>query len=884
MKKTIFLFLALSICISAFAQMPQMPPGMMSKKPIKAELPPPDQPLITTLSNGMEVMLVENHASPVIASVMVVKAGARYETIELNGAAHYLEHLLFNGTETRTQEQLYDEMDFLGGYNNASTRYDHTNFMILLERSNFEKGLEIQADMLFHSTLPPKKFEKEKGIILEEIGKDEDSEPYRIEQFFDRVLYPDTPYERPILGSRRSIRQMTRDQIWEYYKTYYIPSNMIALIIGDFHTPEMLKMVERIFGQEPPKELPERKISTPFRDKKHKPAEQRYSPDVTIQQGEASSHRIRLSFPAPIRQERPYFPFLVMTAMLSQHLEQELTSNPESGISATSVDHFADEDFAALNVTIEVNPEKNYEDALSELKASIERFAELPSESVKIQAMVTAIRSEEIFNAERPHYYGMLKSGDLAAAGPYFLLNYQKNLKSVTPAQVQKSKNLLNLKDARIAVYQAVDISQKTEETSKQSVTVRKELGNGLLAIVKQSSGNPIFAAHFLFKNRSACESQLGGKHGMVDFLHHALEYGPEGMGKEAFQLEFQKHGAQVKYCDLSFIPFDDYYTTPEFSYIRLEALDDDYLSVLNLVAQGLMNPNLGDDVIESVRQEMIGLAQKEIASVQEAGRALFRQSLYGDSPLAASIVGKVEDIASFSRDNMQEFAARYFSPNNLILSVVTENNADSVLAQIKGIFSSWQSSIALPQVSSKRPEFSPSRKEQEGGKEQSYLAMGAIFDLLSPKDRAPLTLMNAILSDRLQFQLREREGLAYSIGSSISFHDNWGVWAASMGTGSHNLQHAEAGIREQIHLTARERLTDHDVEKAKNAYLGRLLLRGLTRINQAYLMGLGELYGEGVNWNEDRIEELRQVTKEDIKRVVKMYMTEEELTVVIVR
>jgi len=81
------------------------------------------------LENGMEVVLLENHNAPVIASVVIVKTGLHFEQPEINGASHYLEHLLFNGTTTRTQKQLYDDIDRIGGYNNAHTDRDYTNFI-----------------------------------------------------------------------------------------------------------------------------------------------------------------------------------------------------------------------------------------------------------------------------------------------------------------------------------------------------------------------------------------------------------------------------------------------------------------------------------------------------------------------------------------------------------------------------------------------------------------------------------------------------------------------------------------------------------------------------------------------------------------------------------
>ena len=86
------------------------------------------------LDNGMEVILIENHASPMITAFTIVKTGSRNEDAATNGSAHFLEHLLFNGTKNRTQQELYNEMDYYGGYNNAHTGPDYTNFMILMPK------------------------------------------------------------------------------------------------------------------------------------------------------------------------------------------------------------------------------------------------------------------------------------------------------------------------------------------------------------------------------------------------------------------------------------------------------------------------------------------------------------------------------------------------------------------------------------------------------------------------------------------------------------------------------------------------------------------------------------------------------------------------------
>ncbi len=875
--------------IFAVSALQAQPPGMMKmmgmgqKQGAEAEKLHNlgDAPLIYTLTNGMEIILIENHASPVIASTVVVNVGSRHESIEMSGASHFLEHLLFNGTETRTQKQLYDEMDFIGGYNNANTTHDHTNYMILVESSNFEKGLEIQADMLFHSTLPEEKFAKEKGIVTEEIGQGEDSESYRIEHFFDSVIFKGSPYERPILGSRQSVRDMTREQVWDYYKTHYVPNNMTALIMGDFQTLDMIEMVERVFGQEPPRTLPEPKFlifGTPIRDPHT--WESFYST-----QGEASSHKIRFSYWAPPRLYPEYPAYMVLTDLLQDYLQKDLTSIPDLGISGVSVSYFADVDFALLNIDLTQDPALDFYPAIDELRAAIDGFRECQLEQKKVDAIITSVLSEDAFNAERPHFYGMMKSADIAQGGPYFMLDYPDFLAGVTIEDLNELQSAFGMEAPVVAVYEAVNTKADDEiAAGAEKITVRRELANGLNIIVQQDEDNPIFAAHFLFKHRSAYEIELGGRQGMVDFLHHLLADGPADMGEEHFADELDRLGARVKFYDMSYIPFDDYYTTPEFSYVRLEVMDDNYSPALKLVSRCILNPNYDTDAIESAREQMTGLSKKSQGSVSKKGRKLFRSLLYGDSYLAADVVGNSDDISAITGEELQEFGSKYFSPQNLILTVVTSRDAELILDEIEGIFTDWESGSPLPEVSIPAPLQAAKRAEETGGKEQSYLAMGYVFDLDDPEDRAPLTIMNSIISDRMQFQLREREGLAYSLGSSVGFHGSWGSWSAGIGTGSQNLARAEDGILEEVIKAAKGNFSEEEVAKARNAYSGRMAMRSLTRANRAYLMGLGELRGEGVDRHFRWLDDIRAVTSDDVARVAKRYLKSDRMTTAIVR
>jgi len=150
--------------------------------PVRVVLPPAGV-RVTTLDNGLRVVAIADPTLPMVGINVVVKVGSATESVATSGSSHMLEHLLFNGTETRTQEQLYDDVDSFGGYNNANTSRFYTNFMMLGPSQELDRMVEIQADMLLHSILPAEKLEKERGIVIEEIGQGGDDPGEDAERF-----------------------------------------------------------------------------------------------------------------------------------------------------------------------------------------------------------------------------------------------------------------------------------------------------------------------------------------------------------------------------------------------------------------------------------------------------------------------------------------------------------------------------------------------------------------------------------------------------------------------------------------------------------------------------------------------------------------------------
>jgi len=200
------------------------------------------------LDNGLTVVVAENHATDVVALNAWVKVGSRDETDELNGAAHFVEHLLFKGTRRRKAGEISREVESIGGQLNASTSFDYTQYYIVASGRFFDRVLDIQADALMNSTFDPAEVDRERTVVLQELALIEDS-PGRsgIIQLYS-AAYRAHPYRRSVGGQREIIQRLTRDQLFEFYRTSYGPANITLVIAGDVATADVMAKVRRVLG------------------------------------------------------------------------------------------------------------------------------------------------------------------------------------------------------------------------------------------------------------------------------------------------------------------------------------------------------------------------------------------------------------------------------------------------------------------------------------------------------------------------------------------------------------------------------------------------------------------------------------------------------------
>jgi predicted Zn-dependent peptidase len=202
---------------------------------------------ITTLDNGLKIMVEEVPTVESFALGIWVKTGTRDEPNELAGLAHFIEHMTFRRTATRSSRQIASQFESVGAYTNAFTTKEHTCFYVRALKQHFKKTLRLLADVMLHPAFHPADFEKEKLIILEEIKSYEDEPEELIIDFSDRQLFGSHPLGNPILGTAETVLKTEIRDIQKFYSEEYHPANMIVSVVGNVKRGQVEREIEALF-------------------------------------------------------------------------------------------------------------------------------------------------------------------------------------------------------------------------------------------------------------------------------------------------------------------------------------------------------------------------------------------------------------------------------------------------------------------------------------------------------------------------------------------------------------------------------------------------------------------------------------------------------------
>ncbi|OGZ65246.1 MAG: hypothetical protein A3C50_03920 [Candidatus Staskawiczbacteria bacterium RIFCSPHIGHO2_02_FULL_43_16] len=204
----------------------------------------------TKLKNGLRVVAVPMKNAQSVTVLVLVGTGSKYETKDINGISHFLEHMFFKGTKKRpTTLKISETLDMIGGQYNAFTSKETTGFWAKVDRKHTDVALDWISDMFLNAKFEAQEIDREKGVVIGELNMYLDTPTSYVSELFEDLLYKDQPAGWRVIGEVSNIQSYTREKMVEYYKTHYSNENTVIAIAGDIDVAKMSQKMEKYFGK-----------------------------------------------------------------------------------------------------------------------------------------------------------------------------------------------------------------------------------------------------------------------------------------------------------------------------------------------------------------------------------------------------------------------------------------------------------------------------------------------------------------------------------------------------------------------------------------------------------------------------------------------------------
>lgn len=262
----------------------------------------------TTLDNGLTVFLKEIHTAPLISHWIWYRVGSRDEVPGKTGVSHWVEHMLFKGTPRFPSSDLDKLISRVGGSWNAYTYLDWTAFFEKLPADEIDLALDLEADRMQHCHFDPEEVESERTVIISEREGHENSPYFRLDEAMQNQSFDQHPYRNEVIGEKADLHALTRDDLYNHYRTYYHPGNAVLAIAGDFETQAMLAKIEKYYAGIPTGLQPPRPAEL------EAPLTQERRVEVT---GPEETILVQFSYRAPAATQPDFFTMTILDSLLS---------------------------------------------------------------------------------------------------------------------------------------------------------------------------------------------------------------------------------------------------------------------------------------------------------------------------------------------------------------------------------------------------------------------------------------------------------------------------------------------------------------------------------------------------------------------------------------
>ena len=846
-------------------------------------------PVDYLLPNGLRVILIENHRSPVTSMLVWVKVGSRKELTSEFGLAHLMEHMMFKGTTTRGPGEIAREVESSGGQINAYTSFDQTVYYINMASRYSIRGLDILADMVFNPALDPTEFKREKEVVIEEIRRGEDNPDRKLSEKVFGLAYKVHPYGRPIIGFSETVREVSLDTAKAFHKRFYRPDNMVLVVAGDFNVDEIKPVIEKSYGQTG--SGPEPKIDIPA-----EPPQKQIRPVIVREDVETT--QLMMGFHIPAFRNADTIALDMLAEILGEGRSSRLYSSLKRdkqlvhGISAGA---YTPHDPGLFVVSAELDSDKT-KPALSAIIHEIVNIQttpvtpqELARAKLNVQAYFIHSRATMSGEARTAANFQVL-GGDWRAKDRY-LADIENVTADDIMAVAKKYLTVDNLtvgvmvpKDAAPDLTDAVIVeavkagaaepAAKPAESQAESKVLEYKLDNKARLVVKSDPSLPLVSIRAAFLGGVRYETKQDN--GINNFMAEIWDRGTTRLSSEELARQIENMAASIS----------------SFSGRNSFGLESEFLSKfldpgLDLFAEVLTQPAFSPEETEKARPVILAAIKRQQEQMPSRTFKLFSRTLYDGNPYSLNTLGTEETVLKITAKDIRAYYEKYAKPDNLVITVVGNVDPEHIKNRFNKLLADFQGKAASP------PDI-PAPKSWQGVREavdsvekaQTHLVWGYLAPPMSSPDRYALEVLDSVLSGmggRLFVQLRDKQSLAYTVSSFYSPGLDTGAFGFYIAFDPAKYEQAREGFDKIITEITQKPITDLELAAAKEYILGSYDIGLQSYGAQASELAFNDLYGLGLDYSEKYIEGINKVTAKDVLKAAKKYLNKDRMVKVVV-
>ncbi len=847
------------------------------------------EPVVTTLPNGLTVLVQEDTRFPLASLRLYVRAGSAYETPEQAGISHLLEHMVFKGTANRAPGQVASDVEGAGGALNAATSFDYTVFYTDMPADQWRLGMDVLHDMVFNASIDPEELAREKQVVLAELKRNEDTPESLLFKRVQPLTWPDTAYELPIIGTEETVNAITSQDIKDYIARYYQPQSMLLVVCGDVDAKDVIQQATALFGNlannrdiSPPEPISVESIRN---------AQQGEARLLAIN-GEWNKTYLSITFPLPGLRSAQSATLEVLahllggddTSRLYRTFKYDKQLVDDISASALTLDRAG---MFYIYATLDTDKVETFWKALIEELAhcKAQDFTDEELSRAKLNLEDALYRTKETLPglASKLGFFQFFENGGISEQ------NYLYQMNNATREQLQEAIDTYFRPDALSCVVLAPGADQPLQRALEQNLAQlwpspeaktaaqHKSDAGGIRTIELGDGKKLILMPDNTLPYTSVSITMLGGDsllspeaQGLAELAANTLTTGTAKRSANELDDFLSNHAAELNAS-----------ATRDTMVLNAKYPSRFSKELLPLIREVMTTPAFApEEVAREKTNQVAAIKSREDKPLGLAFRNIF-PFLYVDHPYDYFHLGTIDGVQAFTAEQIKEFWDKQKGAP-WTMAVCGDFDPEAIRGLAEHLVGDLKPSLPdkeLPAFQS--PDWRGERELtlQLANRNQTHLLQIYKIPPLDHEDTPGLKLLREILAGQsglLFNRLRDEQGLGYSVTAMNWQSPATGFMAFYIGTYPEKAQQALEGFNAVVQELQETPLSDEAIQRGKNLLQGDYYREHQSLSSRSREAATLSTLGQPLDANVKDIEKAQKLTARDLQNLVRKYLQPE--------